>query len=193
MGSAIDKKEYAVDQVLHQDWSNSKTDTVVITSSLPYTKFRSVEVDGEPLEKANYISTAATGNKTQITLTTQYLQTLANGEHEVVLNGLAEKSTTNINISGNPVKSATGEEEVEPTATSRVKEPTPTEKAEGTDTTGTTQAKQTTAKPAEKKTSSKLPIIIAGGALAAIAAGALVIFKVVLPNKEKNDVAKFKK
>ena len=196
MGSAIDKKEYAVDQVLHQDWANSKTDTVVITSSLPYTKFRSVEVDGNPLEKANYISTAATGNKTQITLTTQYLQTLSNGEHEVVLNGLAEKSTTNINISGNPVKSDTGEAEVEPTATSRVKDPSPAPSSEtdGSDGSATkTDVKQTTAKPAEKKTSSKLPIIIAAGALAAIAAGALVVFKVVLPNKEKNDAAKFKK
>lgn len=162
------------DGVVNQNWSNSKDSTIVITSQVPYTKFRAVTLDNQTVDKKNYIATAGAGNKTQVVLTSNYLATLKNGAHTVVIEGENEKSSTEITISGNPVTNGMN--------VSAQTSPSPTP-SQGQKTNGNTSASPTTA----KKSRSPLALILALAFLTLICVGVIYVTRIYLPRKQEEE------
>ena len=165
-------------------WTLGGKDTLRFVSNAPYADFKSVSVDGTVIGAENY--TVSEGS-TVVELKSEFLNTLATGEHMLTVSSTAGDAKTQLTVLAAPTETPTAAPSASPTAV-----PTATPTATPTAAPSASPTAAPTATPTVKPTatptpapkadpnnpktgSSNLPIVfgsaalvLSGGALAAV-------------------------
>ena len=165
-------------------WTLGGKDTLRFVSNAPYADFKSVSVDGTVIGAENY--TVSEGS-TVVELKSEFLNTLATGEHTLTISSTAGDAKTQLTVLATPTATPTAEPSASPTAV-----PTATPTATPTAAPSASPTAAPTATPTVKPTatptpapkadpnnpktgSSNLPVVfgsaalvLSGGALAAV-------------------------